>query len=119
MSKHQSVGTWALPALEQGRNRPAPGCEHRCTGLEDAHRPPVGRGDVGLLAQFPYDAALFSVRGSAYFHDFGKFLADFENEFPYFRVQNISLTAGSEGAVGTEEKLFFKMDVVALIKPNP
>lgn len=77
------------------------------------------KGDVGLLAQFPFDAALFSVRGSAYFHDFGKFLADFENELPYFRVQNISLTAGSEGAVGTEEKLFFKMDVVALIKPNP
>jgi len=80
------------------------------------------KGDVGLLAQFPYEAAIFTVSGSAYYHEFGKFLADFENGFPYFRVQNISLAASSEGAGGTgsssEEKLPFSMVIVALIRPN-
>src|SRR5206468_1750297 len=37
--------------------------------------------DVGLLPKFPYKAAVFNVRGTAYFHDLGKFLADFENAF--------------------------------------
>ena len=90
----------------------------------DVTRP--GKGDVGLLAQFPYAAVNFTVRGNAYYHDFGKFVADFENRFPYFRVQNLSLTAGSEGTAGAdssgsragEEKLSFKMDIVALVKPN-
>ena len=90
----------------------------------DVTRP--AKGDVGLLAQFPYDAAIFSVRGTGFYHDYGKFLADFENRFPYFRVQNLTLgpgfetSSGGEGAVahGSEEKLSFKMDVVALIKPN-
>ncbi|MBC8097259.1 MAG: hypothetical protein H7Y43_15755, partial [Akkermansiaceae bacterium] len=32
--------------------------------------------EVGCFAKFPYRAALFNLRGTAYFHDFGKFLAD-------------------------------------------
>ncbi|HYV27929.1 MAG TPA: hypothetical protein VFA77_10375 [Candidatus Eisenbacteria bacterium] len=80
------------------------------------------RGEVGLLPQFPYDAAIFTIKGIGYYHDFGKFLADFENKYPYFYVQNPTL--GSEptpdiasGRIG-KEKLLFKMDIVALIKPT-
>jgi hypothetical protein len=88
--------------------------------------PKPGKTEVKMLAQFPYEAATFSVRGTAFFHDLGKFLADFENTFPYFRVQNISLGPGSEGMAGTDgltagmsaEKLLFKMDIVALTKPT-
>ena len=49
-------------------------------------------GDVGLLAKFPYRAAVFHVRGTAYFHDFGRFVADFENTFPHmwFKTSNWS-----------------------------
>ena len=43
-------------------------------------------GDVGILPKFPYRAAIFNVRGNAYYHDLGQFLADFENSFPYARV---------------------------------
>ena len=81
-----------------------------------------------MLPQFPYEAAIFSVRGTAYYHQFGKFLADFENRFPYFRVQNLILGAGSgsESAAGSDatatrtgdEKLNFSMVVIALIKPT-
>ena len=89
----------------------------------DVARP--SKGEVGLLAQFPYEAANFSVRGAAYYHDFGKFLADFENQFPYFRVQNLLLGVSGESALGAEpsarvgeEKLQFKIDIVTLIRPT-
>ena len=109
--------SWARQLLDKAR------AGHE-VNIIDVTRP--SKGEVGLLAQFPYEAANFSVRGAAYYHDFGKFLADFENQFPYFRVQNLSLTAGSEGTAGAdssgsragEEKLSFKMDIVALVKPN-
>src|SRR5258708_32736769 len=53
--------------------------------------------EVGVLPKFPYKAALFNVRGTAYFHDLGTFLADFENNFQDLRVQNLELepAAGS------------------------
>lgn len=80
--------------------------------------------EVGVLPAFPYTATTFSVRGRADYHDFGKFLADFENRFPYFRAQNLTLGTASESGPetattrGGREKLHFKMDIVALVKPN-
>jgi len=76
--------------------------------------------EVGVFPQFPYKAATFVVNGSAYFHDFGKFLAAFENHFPYMRVQNLELEPGGNAkAEKTEdnERLRFKMEFVTLIKP--
>lgn len=77
--------------------------------------------EVGLFADFPYEAVAFTIRGTAYFHDFGKFVAEFENAFPFVRVQNIDLdpSAGSAAtAVGDPEKLAFKMEIVALVNPG-
>ena len=75
--------------------------------------------EVGCFAKFPYRAALFNVRGTAYFHDFGKFLADFENAFPYIRVQNIDLEpASNDGSADAREKLGFKIELLTLVRPN-
>ena len=78
--------------------------------------------EVGMFPKFPYKAALFNIRGTAHFHDLGKFIADFENTFPYLRVQNVDLEpAAQSAATGTAvepEKLSFKMEIVALINPN-
>ena len=77
--------------------------------------------DVGVLPKFPYTAAIFNVRGSAHYHEFGKFLADFENAHPYIRVQNITLEpASGDAASSTEarEKLTFKMELLTLVRPN-
>ena len=77
--------------------------------------------EVGVLPKFPYHAALFNVRGTAYFHDLGKFLADFENTFPYIRVQNLELepaSASSSTSTGDSEKLAFRMEIVTLVNPN-
>jgi hypothetical protein len=75
--------------------------------------------EVGIFPKFPYRAALFNVKGSAYFHDFGKFLADFENAFPYIRVQNIELESEVEsgGNRDASEKLNFKMELLTLVRP--
>lgn len=78
--------------------------------------------EVGMFAKFPYRAATFSLRGTAFYHDFGRFLSDFENTFPYMRIQNIELepsAANNSANPADAEKLAFKMDVVTLVNvPN-
>ena len=76
--------------------------------------------EVAVLPRFPYKAALFNLRGTAHFHDFGKFIADFENAFPFLRVQNIELEPAAESSANQAseaEKLAFKLELVALINP--
>ena len=68
-----------------------------------------------LLYNFPYRQVKTSVAGTGYFHDFGKFLADFENRFPLIRVENLVLEPVPGASEADREKLLFKMDVVALI----
>jgi Tfp pilus assembly protein PilO len=76
-------------------------------------------GEVNLLPKFPYKQTMLTVNGTAYFHDFGKFLADFENQFPQIRVLNLELEPAASLILSEKEKLSFKMDIVALVKPNP
>ena len=45
-------------------------------------------------------------------------VADFENQFPYLRVLNLSLEPSSAAAGNDREKLSFKMEVAALVKPS-
>ncbi len=76
-------------------------------------------GDVGMFPSFPYKAATFSVRGTASYHQYGRFLSDLENKFQYFRVQKIFLTPVPKAEGGAESrKLEFDMDIVALVKTN-
>ncbi|HTY86690.1 MAG TPA: hypothetical protein VMB80_04435 [Candidatus Acidoferrum sp.] len=82
--------------------------------------PEVGQpvvGDMDLLPAFPYRQIRFTVSGTGFYHDLGKFIADFENNFPHARLINLVVepVSGTDGG----EKLAFKMDIVALVKPNP
>jgi hypothetical protein len=72
--------------------------------------------DMNLLPKFPYKQASLRVGGKARFHDFGKFLADFENAFPYFRVLNLEMEPTPLG--DEKEKLTFSMDIIVLVKPG-
>lgn len=81
------------------------------------------RTDVGMFPKFPYKAAVFTIRGSAFFHDLGKFIADFENAFPHTYLQNIELEPASNSSSSTvagahPELLMFKLEIVTLINPN-
>jgi hypothetical protein len=74
--------------------------------------------ECNLLYKFPFKQIRMTVNGSGYFHDIGKFVADLENHFPHFRIQNLELSPGS-GQSSTErdrEKLNFRMEIVALAK---
>lgn len=73
--------------------------------------------DVNLLAKFPYKQATLKVSGTARYHELGRFLADFENQFPYMRVLNLEMTPIS--GAGENGTLSFNVDIVTLINPNP
>lgn len=76
-----------------------------------------GVSEVKALPNFPYQQATVVVTGTAYYYDFGKFLADLENRFPYLRVENLSLSPGIGTSPDEHEKLSFRMEIVNLIKP--
>ena len=86
-----------------------------------------------LLPKFPYTANHFRVRMAAFYADFGRFVAEFENRFPYMRVQGLTVkrpdgvgtfdpaaeaTQDSTGAREPQrsDKLSFDFVVVALVK---
>lgn len=82
--------------------------------------PTVGQpvtGEVDLLANFPYKQLKFNISGTAYYHDLGDFIAHFENNFPHTRMVNLTIDPGG-GSGDDAEKLSFRMDIIALIKPN-
>ena len=74
--------------------------------------------DVGLLPKFPYKAVIFPIKGTGFYHDIGKFLADFENSFPYMRIQNLELAPAGKSDRDDAEKLTIKFEIVALVKPT-
>lgn len=82
--------------------------------------PTVGQpslGDVDILPQFPYKQIRVTISGTAHYHDLGKFIADFENTFPHIRVVNLTIEPVNSTESGNE-KLSFRMDIVALVRPN-
>ena len=72
-------------------------------------------GTVDLLPSFPYKQIQFTINGTAYYHDLGKFIADFENNFPHSRMVRLAIEPGGDNP----EKLSFRMEIIALMKPNP
>lgn len=80
-----------------------------------------GQGDMAMIPEFPYKAANYGFSGSAYYHDLGKYLADWENQFPYMRVLSLEMSPEDTGSVSTggeeREKLSFNFEVSALVKP--
>jgi len=83
-----------------------------------------------VLPKFPFQSATFGVKISGRFHDFGAFLAKFENKFPYMRVQNIELelegagkgaskeSVPQETEASASEPLAITMRIVTLVKPS-
>jgi Tfp pilus assembly protein PilO len=82
--------------------------------------PTIGQptvGDVDMLPHFPYKQVQFTLNGTAYYHDLGKFVADFENNFPHVRLVNLAIQPSSDPN-SNPEMLSFHVEVIALIKPN-
>lgn len=77
-----------------------------------------GPREMSMLANFPYNQATITIGGSATFYDFGKFVSEFENQFPYARLMNLTLEPISAVGSGDREKLSFKVQIAALVKPT-
>lgn len=75
-----------------------------------------GPKDMNMLAGFPYKQANMTISGNAYYTDLGKFVADFENQFPYMRVVNLSLEPLPSAANSDHERLSFRMEIATLVK---
>jgi hypothetical protein len=80
--------------------------------IPDIGHPTIG--NVDLLPSFPYKQIQFTINGTAYYHDLGKFIADFENNFPHSRMVRLVIDSGGDNT----EKLSFRMEILALMKPN-
>jgi Tfp pilus assembly protein PilO len=80
------------------------------------YSPMSAPGEVNLLPAFPYKQASITVAGTAHYHDLGRFIADFENQFPHIRLLNLSLDLDSNPQ--EPENLAFRMEIVTLVKPN-
>jgi hypothetical protein len=79
---------------------------------------PVATAEVNLLPKFPYKQATVVVGGTAHYHELGRFIADFENAYPYMRISNLALDLNTSTASGDHEKLAFKLEITSLIKPG-
>jgi len=76
-------------------------------------------GETSLLPKFPYKQVTIAISSTGFYHDIGKFIADFENQFPHIRVVNLTLDPVSGLLNDDKEKLEFKMQIVTLVRPNP
>ena len=72
--------------------------------------------EVNLLPKFPYKQVTVNISGTARYFDLGRFVADFENQFPSSRILNLELVPASSSGPDEREKLSFKMDIVSLVK---
>jgi hypothetical protein len=67
--------------------------------------------DAGIFQNYPYKWATFHLRGTGYYYEFGRFFADLENSFPYFRVQNVAIAVNTTPGADAE-KLAYAFDLV-------
>lgn len=77
--------------------------------------------ESALLPKVPYKTATFTLTGTAYYHEFGTFLAELENYFPHMRVRKLDLSPGYPGEADSAEaeRLNFQLEITALFKASP
>jgi len=75
-----------------------------------------GPKDMNMIAGFPYKQANMTISGTALYSDLGKFVADFENQFPFMRVLNLSLEPVPAINGSEKERLTFRMEIATLVK---
>jgi hypothetical protein len=100
---------WMLDNIHTYKERPT---------LEFDQVDPPRAAESSSLPTLSYQNMAFAISGTAYFHDFGLFLADFENHFPFARIRSLELEPAAAGRPGGDdrEKLRFKFEFVTPTK---
>ena len=83
-----------------------------------ASPPPPQPTELNVPPKVPYKAINYSFSGTASYHDFGAFLADFENSSPFIRLNSLSLESTSSGVENpaSSGRLAFRLEFVTLLK---
>jgi Tfp pilus assembly protein PilO len=81
--------------------------------------PPPQETELNVPPKVPYKAIAYTITGTARYHDFGAFLADFENSSPFIRLNSLALESTSSGVENPANsgRLAFRMEFVTLLKP--
>lgn len=81
--------------------------------------PPPLETELNVPPRVPYKAIIYSFAGTAKYHDFGAFLADFENSSPFIRLNSLALESTSSGveSPASSGRLAFRIEFVTLLKP--
>jgi Tfp pilus assembly protein PilO len=81
--------------------------------------PPPQVTEMDVPPKVPYKAVIYSIAGTAKYHDFGAFLADFENSSPFIRLKSLALESTSSGIenAASPGRLAFRIEFVTLLKP--
>jgi Tfp pilus assembly protein PilO len=74
--------------------------------------------DTSLFPHYPYKQIQITIGGTAYYHDLGKFVADFENRFQHMRIQDVTIEPSQAPSSGDRDKLNFRMEIVALVNSS-
>ena len=74
--------------------------------------------DVKLFPTFSYKQVGISISGTGYYQEIGRFVSDFENRFSSSQILNLELAPSTVQVHDGAEKLFFKMEIVTLIKSD-
>ena len=90
--------------------------QHYRVEIPDVGHPVIG--EMDMLPSFPYKQIRFAINGTAYYHDLGRFVADFENKFPHARLVHLAVEP-MPAMDNSSEKLSFRMEIIALVKANP
>jgi hypothetical protein len=113
---------WFLKLMDQFREQE----RLNSTFITDITQPEFN--DAGLVANIQYKAASFGLRLNGQYQEIGRFIADLENTFPYFRVQNVRMVPQTPGiaaasavkqttlAPAAEGTLIVELRVVTLIR---
>lgn len=67
--------------------------------------------------KLPYKTAAYSITGTSTYHDFGRFLARFENIYPHIRIHRVDMEPVG-GGIAFDEKLSFLIELHVLVKPG-
>jgi Tfp pilus assembly protein PilO len=100
--------SWMREVMNRFYQAPNGALPYKTVSKIDFKQPEIT--DKGIIADFPYKWATFHITGEGHYHDFGKFVADFENAFPYFSIRNIDITVPT---IKTDpEMLAYSFDIV-------
>ena len=86
-------------------------------GVNISHYSQPEVSESGIIPAFPYKWATFHLEGTGFYYEFGRFFADLENDFPFYRVQNLAISA-NVGAGTDPDRLNFTFDLVVPVKPS-